>query len=103
MKKRIIGFIVLVAILLPIFAGETVSVQTVSVKEKKYEIDFITVKNKKICPIEVKSSGYTSHKSFDYLVEKYQMKMQDRFIIYTKDLKYQDGILYVPIYMTMCI
>ena len=74
-----------------------------SAKEKKYEIDFITVKNKKICPIEVKSSGYTSHKSFDYLVEKYQMKMQDRFIIYTKDLKYQDGILYVPIYMTMCI
>ena len=69
----------------------------------KYEIDFITVKNKKICPIEVKSSGYTSHKSIDYLVEKYQMKMQDRFIIYTKDLKYQDGILYVPIYMTMCI
>ncbi len=74
-----------------------------SAKEKKYEIDFITVKNKKICHIEVKSSGYTSHKSFDYLVEKYQMKMQDRFIIYTKDLKYQDGILYVPIYMTMCI
>ena len=74
-----------------------------SAKEKKYEIDFITVKNKKICPIEVKSSGYTSHKSFDYLVEKYQMKMQDRFIIYTKDLKYQDGILYIPIYMTMCI
>lgn len=34
MKKRIIGFIVLVAILLPIFAGETVSVQAVSVKEK---------------------------------------------------------------------
>ena len=69
-------------------------------KEKKYEIDFLTVKKKKICPIEVKSSGYKSHKSFDYLVKKYQLKMEDRFIIYTKDLKYEDGISYIPIYMT---
>lgn len=52
-----------------------------SVREKKYEIDFMTVKKKKICPIEVKSSGYMSHKSFDYLTKKYQLKMQDRYII----------------------
>lgn len=71
--------------------------------EKKYEIDFITVKKKKICPIEVKSSNYRSHKSFDYLVKKYQLKMEDRYIIYTKDLKYEDGIMYIPIYMTMLI
>lgn len=70
-------------------------------KEKKYEIDFMTVKKKKICPIEVKSSNYKSHKSFDYLIDKYQLKMEDRYIIYTKDLKYEDGILYIPIYMTM--
>lgn len=72
-------------------------------KEKKYEIDFLTVRRKKICPIEVKSSNYKSHKSFDYLIEKYQLKMQDRYIIYTKDLKYEDGITYIPIYMTMCV
>ena len=70
-------------------------------KEKKYEIDFMTVKKKKICPIEVKSSNYMSHKSFDYLIQKYQLKMEDRYIIYTKDLKYEDGIMYIPIYMTM--
>lgn len=70
-------------------------------KEKKYEIDFMIVKKKKICPIEVKSSNYTSHKSFDYLIRKYQLKMEDRYIIYTKDLKYEDGIMYIPIYMTM--
>ena len=69
-------------------------------KEKKYEIDFITVKKKKICPIEVKSSNYKSHKSFDYLLTKYQLKMEDRYIIYTKDLKYEDGITYIPVYMT---
>ncbi len=71
--------------------------------EKKYEIDFLTVKKKKICPIEVKSSNYKSHKSFDYLIKKYQLKMEDRYIVYTKDLKYEDGILYIPVYMTMFI
>ena len=74
-----------------------------AVKEKKYEIDFMIVKKKKICPIEVKSSGYTSHKSFDYLIKKYQLKLEDRYIIYTKDLKYQDGITYIPLYMTMLL
>ena len=72
-------------------------------KEKKYEIDFLTVKKKKICPIEVKSSSYKSHKSFDYLIKKYQIKMEDRYIIYTKDFKYEDGITYIPIYMTAFI
>ncbi len=72
-------------------------------REKKYEIDFMTVSKKKICPIEVKSSNYKSHKSFDYLIKKYQLKMEDRYIIYTKDLKFEDGITYIPIYMTMFI
>ena len=74
-----------------------------SSKEKKYEIDFMIVKKKKICPIVVTSSGYTSHKSFDYLIKKYQLKLEDRYIIYTKDLKYQDGITYIPLYMTMLL
>ena len=68
-------------------------------KEKKYEIDFLTVRNKKVCPIEVKSSGYLSHKSFDYFIKKYPIKVQDRYIFYTKDLKFADGITYLPAYM----
>ncbi|KIR01499.1 hypothetical protein P261_00313 [Lachnospiraceae bacterium TWA4] len=74
-----------------------------SKKEKKYEIDFLTVRKKKICPIEVKSSGYKSHKSFDYLIKKYQLKGEERYIIYSKDLKFEDGIVYIPFYMTMFI
>ena len=68
-------------------------------KEKKYEIDFMIVKNKKICPIEVKSSGYKSHKSFDYFIDKYRLKTSERYIIYTKDFKEEDDITYIPIYM----
>ena len=71
-----------------------------SEKELKYEIDFLLVRDKKICPLEVKSSGYLSHKSFDYFTKKYPIKVRDRYIIYTKDLKHSDGITYIPIYMT---
>lgn len=70
-----------------------------ALNESSYEIDFITVRKKKIVPIEVKSSGYKQHKSFDYLIEKYQLKSEDRYIIYTKDLQYEDNITYIPIYM----
>ena len=70
-----------------------------SEKEKKYEIDFLLVKNKKVCPVEVKSSGYSSHKSFDYFIKKYPIKIEGRYIIYTKDLKFEDGITYIPVYM----
>lgn len=72
-------------------------------QEKKYEIDFLIVKKKKICPIEVKSSGYKSHKSFDRFIDKYKLRNEEKYIFYSKDLKYEDGILYLPFYMTICI
>lgn len=68
-------------------------------KESKYEIAFLTVRKRNIVPIEVKSSGYKQHKSFDYLLKKYDLKVQDKYILYTKDLLYEDGITYLPIYM----
>lgn len=72
-------------------------------QEKKYEIDFLIVRKKKICPIEVKSSGYKRHKSFDRFAQKYQLKMEDRFVIYGKDFKQEDGVTYLPFYMVMCL
>lgn len=71
--------------------------------EKNYEIDFLTIRNKKVCPIEVKSSGYMTHKSFDCFIKKYPIKVEDRFVICTKDLRFADGVTYIPIYMTGCI
>ncbi len=72
-------------------------------KEKKYEIDFLLVKKRKVCPIEVKSSSYKSHKSFDLFLQKYPIRIEEKYIIYTKDLQYEDGIMYLPIYMTICL
>ena len=72
-------------------------------KENRYEVDFLIVRGKRLCPIEVKSSGYKSHKSFDYFTEKYDVKVNERFIVYTKNLEREGNLTYLPLYMTMCL
>ncbi|MDO4947479.1 MAG: AAA family ATPase [Fibrobacter sp.] len=70
------------------------------VQEKKYEIDFLLTPKKRIVPVEVKSSDYRQHKSIDYLKQKYpQLKLRDKFIVYTKNLEVKDGFTYLPVYM----
>mgnify|MGYP002509428597 CR=1 FL=1 len=72
-------------------------------KVKRYEIDYLIVRKRKVCPIEVKSSGYKAHKSLDCFIEKYPIKMEDKYIIYSKDLMMDQGITYIPFYMTICL
>jgi len=64
-----------------------------------YEIDFILSKKNKICPIEVKSSGYKTHKSLDVFSEKYSDRILEKYLVYTKDLKKDTDITCLPIYM----
>lgn len=72
--------------------------------EKKYEIDFLTIRKQKICPIEVKSSDYRTHKSFDNLRKKYSgIKIQEQFVIYTKDIQRVEDVMYIPVYMAMLL
>ena len=35
--------------------------------------------------------------------KKHQLKVNERYIIYTKDLSKEDNVTYIPIYMTMCL
>lgn len=65
-----------------------------------YEIDFLLSRGTKLCPIEVKSSGYNAHKSLDAFCEKFSHVIDRRYLIYTKDLKEDAGTLLVPVYMT---
>lgn len=67
---------------------------------KNYEIDFLLSRGKKVCPIEVKSSGYNSHKSLDEFCAKYSDRIDKRYLIYTKDLKKDGQTLLLPVYMT---
>ncbi len=71
--------------------------------KQKYEVDFLIVKDRHLCPIEVKSSDYKKHDSFDFFEKKYKLKKHERFIIYTKDLYKEDDITFIPIYMAMCL
>ena len=65
-----------------------------------YEIDFLLSHGTKLQPIEVKSSGYNTHKSLDVFCEKYAHIVERRYLIYTKDLKTDKGIILLPVYMT---
>ena len=64
-----------------------------------YEIDFLLSRAQKICPIEVKSSGYKAHKSLDLFCEKYSDRIGNRYLMYTKDFGKDEQILMVPVYM----
>ena len=89
--------------------------------KKYYETDFLISDDYKISPIEVKSSGYKTHASLDVFRQKYSQRISNSFLvyskdfqkgdnelmtnidglIYTKDLAWEKGILYLPVYMTM--
>ena len=66
-----------------------------------YEIDFLLSRGNKICPIEVKSSGYKSHASLDAFFKKYPDRILHRYLIYTKDIRKEEDIQLIPIFLTM--
>ncbi|MBR4327630.1 MAG: DUF4143 domain-containing protein [Bacteroidales bacterium] len=68
-----------------------------------YEVDFLLSKGNKLIPVEVKSSGYKSHTSLDRFCEKFSDRIGKKYLIYTKDLKKEGDIVYLPIYMAMFI
>lgn len=65
-----------------------------------YEIDFLLSRGAKLCPVEVKSSGYKAHASLDAFCDKYSARVGKRYLIYTKDLTKDNGTILLPAYMT---
>ena len=65
-----------------------------------YEIDFLLSRGDKIVPIEVKSSGYKTHKSLDTFCDKYSSRIGQKYVLYTKDYHKDGSIIYLPIYFT---
>lgn len=85
-------------------AGRTLFYYTFPKDEKhNYEIDFIVTNGTKICPIEVKSSNYKTHTSIDVFCEKFSNRIQNRYLVYTKDLRKDGETLCIPTYMAMFI
>ena len=64
-----------------------------------YEVDFLITRKNKICPIEVKSSGYKAHTSLDEFCKKFSSRISDKYIVYTKDFAKDADMFYIPMYM----
>lgn len=69
-------------------------------EKHNYEIDFLLSRGHKIQPIEVKSSGYATHASLDEFCRVFHQRINKRFLIYTKDLRCDNNMTYLPVYMT---
>lgn len=66
--------------------------------KNNYEIDFVISRGDKIVPVEVKSGGYMTHKSIDVFAEKYSGRISRPVMLYTKDLRKDGQMLYLPVY-----
>lgn len=67
---------------------------------RNYEIDFLLARKNKICPLEVKSSGYKIHASLDAFSKKFSDRILDKFLVYTKDYGKDKDIICLPVYLT---
>lgn len=67
---------------------------------RNYEIDFLVPDGKKICPVEVKSSKYSTHPSLDAFSQKYPSRVGSQYLVYTKDMRSDGAITCVPTYMS---
>ena len=73
--------------------------------ESRMEIDFLIQKRQvtsrhNISPIEVKSSSRYTLSSIKKCIKKYGNYLSTPFVIHSADLKEEDGMLFIPLYMT---
>ena len=74
-------------------------------KENRMEIDFLVAKSKitnrhNISPIEVKSGKNYTLSSLKKFISKYNEQLFIPFVLHDGDLKEEDGVVYLPLYMT---
>ena len=74
-------------------------------KENRMEIDFLVAKSKitnrhNISPIEVKSGKNYTLSSLNKFIRKYNEQLFIPFVLHDGDLKEEEGIVYLPLYMT---
>lgn len=77
-------------------------------KEEHMEIDFLITKpvitnRHNICPIEVKSTQRYTLSSVRKFSDKFNENIATRYVIHSGVYKEEDGITYLPLYMTPCL
>lgn len=73
--------------------------------DDRMEIDFLITKSNitnrhNVCPIEVKSGKNYTLNSLNKFIKKYKNQLGNCYIIHTGDYKENNGIIYLPLYMT---
>ena len=73
--------------------------------EDRMEIDFLIRKSiitnrHNICPIEVKSTTKYTITSLEKFYHKFNKNLSMGFVLHSADLKEENGIVYLPLYMT---
>ena len=73
--------------------------------DDRMEIDFLIAKptitsRHNISPIEVKSGRQYTITSLKKCIKKYEKQLATPYVLHDKDLKIEDGIVYLPLYMT---
>lgn len=77
-------------------------------KDSRMEIDFLISKSRissrhNISPLEVKSSKNYTLSSLRKFVVKYGEQLHTPYVIHTGDWKEENGIVYLPVYMTLLL
>lgn len=73
--------------------------------EERMELDFLIAKDAittrhNISPIEVKSTNRYALSSLKKCIAKYNNYLSTPYVLHTADVKTEDGITYLPLYMT---
>ena len=69
----------------------------------RIEVDFLFRHGIKVCPVEVKSSGYHVHASLDWLIAHHPSNLGSRYVVCTGDYENDNSITYLPFYMVHCL
>ena len=64
------------------------------------EMDFAIELNGKVVPIEVKSGHRYSLTSLTKCIAKYSKELSTPYVLHDKDVKVENGIVFLPLYMT---
>ena len=67
------------------------------------EVDFLFRNGIKVCPIEVKSSGFRVHRSLDWIIDRKPSLLGGKYVVCTGDFEIDNGITYLPFYMAHCL
>lgn len=57
----------------------------------------------KVIPIEAKSTRTYSTVSLERFAKRFHERVGGQIVIHTKNLKEENGVLYIPAYMTFCL